>query len=143
MVFNFFRKKKQETKDASIVKEELKQQEIVKEEHKEEEKPFPKKTQQQMEQQIGDKQIIEVMKKVKDPEIDVDVWTLGLIYDIEEDEKLRITLTFTSPMCPFGPRILSDIKRGLEDQGYKEPVLDTVFNPLWEPSEELREMLGV
>ena len=61
-------------------------------------------------EEIGNKvdiKIIDALKKVKDPEIDMDIWNLGLIYDMNvEDQNVNIVMTFTSPMCPFGPKIV-------------------------------------
>ena len=48
-----------------------------------------------------------VFKKYEDPELGIDVWTLGLIYDLSiEGENVKVLLTFTSPMCPFGPQMV-------------------------------------
>jgi len=105
--------------------------------------PYPKKTMEEIEKET-DKKIIEVIKNVQDPELGVDIWSLGLVYDINENGRLDITMTFTSPMCPYGPQIVSELKSGLKEKGYKEANIniDVVFNPLWEPSEELKEALG-
>ena len=110
-----------------------------------ENKPYPKKSLDEIENSVKNKKIIEVMKKIQDPELGIDIWSLGLIYDVIESEKLKIVMTFTSPMCPFGPQIVDELKSGLEGKGYngKNINIEIVFNPFWEPSEELREMLGV
>ena len=76
---------------------------------------------------ITKEQIIEIIKTVKDPEIDLDLWTLGLIYDIllsENGTKVAIKMTFTSPTCPFGPMILEDLKAKLIKIG----VMDSRVN---------------
>lgn len=106
--------------------------------------PYPKKTIDDIENKT-DKKIIDVIKNVQDPELGVDIWSLGLIYNIEQNGKLDIVMTFTSPMCPFGPQIVSELKSGLKSKGYKEENvnINVVFNPLWEPSEELKEALGM
>ena len=106
--------------------------------------PFPKKELEVIEKET-DKKIIDVIKNVQDPELGVDIWSLGLIYDIIENKNLDIVMTFTSPMCPYGPQIVSELKSGLKSKGYKEENIniDVVFNPLWEPSEELKEALGM
>ena len=84
------------------------------------------------------------MKKVEDPELHIDIWSLGLIYDINKNnEKIDISMTFTSPMCPFGPQIVSDIQSNLKEIGYENTNINLVFEPMWEPTEELRDMLGV
>ena len=83
------------------------------------------------------------MKKVKDPEIGIDIWTLGLVYDIKIEKKLAtITMTLTSTMCPYGPMLMDDAKRAVEDIGLKATI-DLTFEPPWEPSAELRAMLGI
>ncbi len=106
--------------------------------------PYPKKNLEELEEE-ADKKIIETMKNVQDPELGVDIWSLGLIYDIHENNNLDIVMTFTSPMCPYGPQIVSELKSGLKEKGYKEDSINinVVFNPLWEPSEELKEALGM
>ena len=88
--------------------------------------------------------IEEVFKKYEDPELNIDVWTLGLIYEVKiEGNKVKIVLTFTSPMCPFGPQMVEDLKRMIFEQGAEEASIEVTFTPPWKPSEELREMLGV
>jgi len=87
--------------------------------------------------------IIEQIKQVVDPEINIDIWTLGLVYDILHiGNTVNITLTLTSPMCPFGPQIMEELKLRIQKLG-KTPELELVFSPPWKPSEELRELLGV
>ncbi len=90
--------------------------------------------------------IIDVLKKVNDPEIHVDVWTLGLIYNIEiSKEIVEIRMTFTSPMCPYGPFLVDDIKNKIKEANkwVKEVKVEVVFQPVWQPSDELKEMLGI
>ena len=85
------------------------------------------------------------LKKVHDPELGIDVFTLGLIYKIEvSEDKVNIEMTFTSPMCPYGPQLVSEIKSKIESlEDVSEAKIDVVFTPVWEPSEEVRTMLGV
>jgi metal-sulfur cluster biosynthetic enzyme len=88
----------------------------------------------------------EVLKHVMDPELGIDVYTLGLIYDIkanEEMEAVEIKMTFTTPLCPYGPQLLGDIKQSLLAAGLRAVEVEVVFDPPWEPTPELREMLGV
>jgi metal-sulfur cluster biosynthetic enzyme len=91
-----------------------------------------------------DEIIEEVFKKYDDPEIGIDIWTLGLIYDVTvENENVKVLLTFTSPMCPYGPQMVDDLKEIITNRGGKSVEVEVTFEPPWEPSEELREMLGV
>jgi len=93
---------------------------------------------------ISQEELIEVLKGYDDPELGIDVWTLGLIYRIElEDTGVKILLTFTSPMCPFGPEMVAELTKRIKEKGAENVDIEITFNPPWEPSEELREMLGV
>ncbi len=89
--------------------------------------------------------VIEAAKTIEDPEIHIDIWTLGLIYDIniKNSETVDIKMTFTSPMCPFGPMLVEELKNKLLKKGFKTANIEIVFEPVWQPSEELRMMLGV
>jgi len=89
---------------------------------------------------------IEVLKHTLDPELNIDIWTLGLIYDVSTDEDLetvKVKMTFTTPLCPFGPQLVGDLKRSLLAAGFRDADIEIVFDPPWEPPEGLREMLGV
>jgi metal-sulfur cluster biosynthetic enzyme len=91
-------------------------------------------------------EIEEVLKNTMDPELGIDLWTLGLIYGIDFDEKaqkLKLKMTFTTPLCPYGPQIVGDIKGRFRALGLEDVVVDVVFDPPWEPSAEVRAMLGV
>jgi metal-sulfur cluster biosynthetic enzyme len=90
-------------------------------------------------------QVIEVLKQIHDPEIQVDIWTMGLIRNVEIDNKtVNILMTLTTPTCPYGPMLLEEIRnRVKEEADAKEVDLEVTFEPPWEPSEELRMMLGV
>ncbi len=94
---------------------------------------------------ITKKDVIEALKKVTDPEIGIDIWTLELIYDLKvEEEKVNIKMTFTTPMCPYGPMLLEEVKSKVKElEGVKEVNVDVTFDPPWEPSKELRATLGV
>lgn len=89
--------------------------------------------------------VVEVLKKINDPEIHIDIWTLELIYDVKvEDDKVDIKMTFTTPMCPYGPQLLEEVKTKVSEiNGVKEANVDVTFDPPWEPSQELRATLGV
>lgn len=94
---------------------------------------------------VSKEEIIEILKTIKDPEIDLDVWTLGLVYNIDIDgNSVKIKMTLTSPMCPFGPQIIEEAKEKIAAMnGVDNIQLDVVFEPPWQPSEELRAMFGV
>lgn len=93
---------------------------------------------------ITKEDVIEACKGYEDPELNIDVWTLGLIYDVKvENDDVKVLLTFTSPMCPFGPQMITEIKEEIIKKGAKNVDIEVTFDPPWKPTEELREMLGV
>ena len=89
--------------------------------------------------------IVKILRTVLDPELYIDVWTLGLIYDIELDGRvLRIRMTFTSAGCPVGPLLIEEIKAKTEAlDGIDSTEVVVVFDPPWEPPEDLKAMLGL
>ncbi len=89
--------------------------------------------------------VIEVLKKVNDPEIMIDIWTLELVYEVKvENDKVYIKMTFTTPMCPYGPMLLDEVRAKVSEiKGIKEVDVEVTFDPPWQPSEELRATLGV
>lgn len=93
---------------------------------------------------VDKEQVIEALKLVDDPELNIDVWTLGLIYDIEilEDKTIKILMTYTTPLCPYGPQLQEDIAIRLSSLSDKVQIKVT-FEPMWKPTEELRSLLGV
>ena len=94
---------------------------------------------------ITREQIIEnVLKKYEDPELMIDVWTLGLVYELAvENDAVRVRLTFTSPMCPYGPTMVEELKNLILKEGAASVAIEITFEPPWQPSEELKEMLGM
>ena len=90
--------------------------------------------------------VMNILKGVNDPEIGIDIVTLELIYSINASEngKVDIKMTFTTPMCPYGPMLVEEIKAKVSEiNGVKEVNVDVVFDPPWQPSEQLRATLGV
>ena len=90
-------------------------------------------------------QIVEVLKTIEDPELFIDIWFLGLIYDIKITEaRVDILMTFTSPMCPVGPELIEQVKTKIEALDDVELVdVKVTFNPAWTPNEEVRGLLGL
>ena len=92
--------------------------------------------------------IVEALKSVYDPEIPVNIYDLGLIYevDVDDDRRVAITMTFTAPNCPAADFILEDVRTKLESvDGVKGANVNLVFEPAWDQSmmsEEARVELG-
>jgi len=90
-------------------------------------------------------EVISMMKTIIDPELYIDIWTLGLIYDIDiVNDVLNIRMTFTSVACPAGPQLVGEIKeKAKELTGIRETNVEIVFQPQWQPSDELKALLGI
>lgn len=80
--------------------------------------------------------IINALKTVYDPEIPVNIWDLGLIYDIAiEPDAVVLTMTFTSPTCPMMEDLLAQVKSSVEMVTGGVPVrVDLVWDPPWDLS---------
>ena len=81
--------------------------------------------------------IVEVLKTVYDPEIPVNVYDLGLIYDVNvgDDNSVIITMTLTAPNCPLADDILRDVKKSVESiENVKNVTINLVFQPPWSKS---------
>lgn len=80
--------------------------------------------------------IIEVLQSVYDPEIPVNIWDLGLIYDIAiSDSDVVITMTFTSPTCPMMEELLQQVHDSVAAiSGGRDVKVDLVWDPPWDLS---------
>lgn len=93
--------------------------------------------------------VVLALKQVYDPEIPVNIYDLGLIYEltINKDHEVFIEMTFTAPNCPMADQVLAEVKAGVEDvPGVKSCHIDLVFEPAWDQSmlsEEARVELGL
>lgn len=89
------------------------------------------------------------LAEVKDPEIDMSIVELGLVYDIQiDDGTVLVTMTLTSPGCPLGPVIRGEAYAKLRElAGVKDVDVQIVWNPPWDPrtmaSEDVRMALGI
>lgn len=80
--------------------------------------------------------IINAIKTVYDPEIPVNIWDLGLIYNIEINEsEIVITMTFTSPTCPMMEELMAQLKDVVQNIVGDTPVrVELVWDPPWDLS---------
>lgn len=80
--------------------------------------------------------IIEVLQSVYDPEIPVNIWDLGLIYDIAiSDSDVIITMTFTSPTCPMMEDLLQQVHDTVAAiSGGRDVRIELVWDPPWDLS---------
>ena len=93
--------------------------------------------------------VIAALKEVYDPEIPVNIYDLGLIYEltINKEHEVSILMTFTAPNCPMADQVLSEVKQGVESvPDVTKCTIDLTFEPQWDRSmlsEEARIELGM
>jgi metal-sulfur cluster biosynthetic enzyme len=75
------------------------------------------------------------LRRVKDPELNLNILDLGLVYDIAvEGKDVRIDMSLTSPGCPSGPEIMGDAERQMKDiPGVGNVAVNLVWSPPWTP----------
>ena len=78
-------------------------------------------------------QIIAEIRKIYDPEIPVNIYELGLIYDVKvKEDKAKIIMTLTTPNCPVAESLPKEVKdTAMQVEGIEEVDLDLVFEPPW------------
>ncbi len=106
---------------------------------------------------LTEDKILESLKSIIDPELNIDIVRLGLIRDIKigeyfaeikSYEYIKIIITLTTPMCPFADIIISDIKDNITElcfvAGVKSEIeVDVTFDPPWTCPEDIRLEMGV
>jgi FeS assembly SUF system protein len=93
-------------------------------------------------------EIVKALKECYDPEIPVNVWDLGLIYDVNVDgDKVHVKMTLTAPGCPMHSFISKDVQQKLQSiSGVKEATVEVVWDPPWSPdkmSPDAKVQLGI
>ena len=81
--------------------------------------------------------VIEEIKKIYDPEIPVNIYELGLIYDINIDENnnVKIKMTLTTPNCPVAESLPNEVKNSIKEiKEVTDVNLDLVWDPPWDKS---------
>ena len=88
--------------------------------------------------------IIMALRQVYDPEIPVNVYDLGLIYEIrvDDDHNVYIQMTLTAPNCPMADYVVDQVKTAVDDvPGVVSTKIDLVFEPVWDKSRMSEEAL--
>ncbi len=103
---------------------------------------------------VTEDQVIATLKQVFDPEIPIDVWNLGLIYNISINDdgdstkqNINITMTLTTPGCQMVQHIKNDVKTKIETmESVNEVTINMTFDPQWNVnmiSKEARKKLNI
>ena len=96
-----------------------------------------------------EEEVREALKQVYDPELNINVVDLGLVYgtDVDAEGNVHVTMTLTSPGCPIGPMVGEMVQDALAPlEGVKQVDVDVVWTPPWRPemmSEEAKLELGI
>ncbi|MFH1591658.1 MAG: metal-sulfur cluster assembly factor [archaeon] len=93
-----------------------------------------------------DKETVEkALRKVMDPELGMEIVSLGLIYGITVDDgNVHVLMTFTTPGCPYGPVLVDDARnRIVELDGVKDAKVEVTFSPPWQAPADLRALYGL
>jgi len=95
-------------------------------------------------------EVFEVLKPISDPEIRIGIVDLGLVYDVivDEDAKVTVKMTLTTPACPYGEMLIAMVHRAVEDmENVKEVKVDLVWDPPWDPvqmaTDTAKDLLGI
>lgn len=97
-------------------------------------------------------QVKESLKSVNDPELNIPILDLGLVYDVsvegDNGEHVTVVMTLTSPMCPVGPLFKQSVEENIKAiEGVKSVKVDITFSPPWDPREmatdDVKAMLGI
>lgn len=97
--------------------------------------------------ELGEK-IVKTLKTIYDPEIPVDIYELGLIYDVlvNEDNEVKVVMTLTTPNCPVAESLPLDVKEKVKSiDGVEDAEVELTFDPPWTRdlmSEEAKLELG-
>lgn len=100
------------------------------------------------EESVSEEDLRKILRSVKDPELDLNIVDLGLVYDIDNKEgDVEVKMTLTSPGCPAGPEIVSDVERAIAAvDGIKSVDVEIVWEPFWTPERidpRIRSFLGL
>ena len=97
---------------------------------------------------VTEKDVRRALRKVKDPELNLDLVVLGLIYEIEVQEThVKAKISLTSPFCPVAGQILDEAKAAIEGvEGVESAEVELTFSPPWTPERIdplIRATLGI
>lgn len=93
--------------------------------------------------------VVLALKQVYDPEIPVNIYDLGLIYELQinKEHEVYIKMTFTAPNCPMADEVIAEVQHSVElTPGVRKCVIDLTFDPVWDQSmlsDEARVALGM
>ena len=97
-----------------------------------------------MEKTKLERDIVRALKQVYDPEIPVNIYDLGLVYelDVNQEGEVKIKMTLTAPNCPMADQLVEDVHEAVADTpGVTNVSIELVFEPAWDKSRMSEEAL--
>lgn len=91
-----------------------------------------------------ERDVVRALRQVFDPEIPVNIYDLGLIYEInvDDDHKVSIKMTLTAPNCPMADQLIEDVYEAVKDTpGVTDAAVELVFEPVWDKSRMSEEAM--
>jgi metal-sulfur cluster biosynthetic enzyme len=85
---------------------------------------------------LTEKEVKDALSEIYDPELGIDIISMGLIYKVEitKDSDVKITMTLTFPGCPYGPSMIDDIEDRIRMiPSVRNVIIDLTFEPPWSP----------
>lgn len=85
---------------------------------------------------LTEKEVKDALSEIYDPELGIDIISMGLIYKVEitKDSDVKITMTLTFPGCPYGPSMIEDIEDRIRMiPSVRNVIIDLTFEPPWSP----------
>jgi len=102
---------------------------------------------------VTEEQVMQAIKPIEDPELHLGIVDLGLIYGVDitpqpAGDDVKLTMTFTSPFCPYGPQLRAMVHKAVASvPGVSQATVNIVFTPPWDPrtmaSEDCKTALGL
>ena len=100
---------------------------------------------------ITKERVLDSLKPIVDPEMQIGLVDLGLIYDViveDEGKKVEVNMTLTTPMCPYGPALVGQVQEAVQAlSGVEEGKVNLVWDPPWDPrtmaSDEAKDQLMI
>ena len=99
---------------------------------------------------LTEERVIEAIRPVEDPDLGMSLIDMGLIYEVEidNDNNVNIKMTLSSPACPIGPQLMTDVKMAVKTLKEVNQVnIDLVWDPPWDPetmaADSVKDAMGI
>lgn len=91
-----------------------------------------------------ERDVVRALRQVYDPEIPVNIYDLGLVYEIwvDEEHKVNVKMTLTAPNCPMADQLVEEVHEAVKNvPGVTDAAIELVFEPVWDKSRMSEEAM--